>query len=120
MVVHPSAGHWSGTLVHALMHHSSSQPLPLSSPPRTLSSASVDAMEQEETELQGESLSVFRPGIVHRLDIGTSGLLVVAKNDTAHHLLSEGFKQREVSGLRNPESSRVEVQLRSQGGIYRS
>ncbi len=62
MVVHPAAGNWSGTLVNALMYHC------------------------------GESLSgingKLRPGIVHRIDKDTSGLLVVAKNDLAHNSLA--------------------------------
>ncbi|WP_031474823.1 RluA family pseudouridine synthase [Agathobaculum desmolans] len=62
MVVHPAAGNWSGTLVNALMYHC------------------------------GDSLSgingVHRPGIVHRIDKDTSGLLVVAKNDAAHQSLA--------------------------------
>ena len=62
MVVHPAVGNWSGTLVNALMFHC------------------------------GESLSGIngehRPGIVHRIDKDTSGLLVVAKNDSAHHSLA--------------------------------
>lgn len=66
LVVHPSPGHASGTLVNALVAHC------------------------------GRSLSgiggVKRPGIVHRLDKDTSGLLVVAKNDAAHQGLSEQFK----------------------------
>lgn len=65
MVVHPSNGHERGTLVNALIHHC------------------------------GASLSgingVLRPGIVHRLDKDTSGLLVVAKNDRAHRGLAEQF-----------------------------
>lgn len=65
MVVHPAAGNWTGTLVNALIHHC------------------------------GDSLSgiggVRRPGIVHRLDKETSGLLVVAKTDAAHKGLSEQF-----------------------------
>lgn len=66
MVVHPAAGHYSGTLVNALMHHC------------------------------GDSLSgingVMRPGIVHRIDMDTSGLLIVAKNDKAHQGLAEQIK----------------------------
>lgn len=62
MVVHPAAGHWTGTLVNALMFHC------------------------------GDSLSGIngehRPGIVHRIDKDTSGLLVVAKNDSAHQSLA--------------------------------
>lgn len=57
MVVHPSAGHTSGTLVNALMYHC-----------KDLSSIN----------------GVVRPGIVHRIDKDTSGLLMVAKNDKAH------------------------------------
>jgi 23S rRNA pseudouridine1911/1915/1917 synthase len=69
MVVHVGAGVKSGTLVNALLHHS-----------RTLSSAGDPA----------------RPGIVHRLDKMTSGLVVVAKNDIAHRELAEQFKSRAV------------------------
>jgi len=72
LVVHPAAGHASGTLVNALVAHC------------------------------GESLSgiggVKRPGIVHRLDKDTSGLLVVAKNDAAHRSLSEQFKSHGADG----------------------
>lgn len=67
MVVHPAAGNYDGTLVNALMHHC------------------------------GDSLSgingVMRPGIVHRIDKNTSGLLMVAKNDNAHNGLAEQIKE---------------------------
>jgi len=69
MVVHPAAGHDSGTLVNALLHHV--------------------------TDLSGIG-GEKRPGIVHRLDRGTSGLMVVAKNDAAHDELSRQFHDREV------------------------
>lgn len=69
MVVHPAAGHSSGTLVNALLHH-------------------VD-------DLSGVG-GQMRPGIVHRLDRGTSGVMVVAKNDAAHQELSRQFHDREV------------------------
>jgi 23S rRNA pseudouridine1911/1915/1917 synthase len=69
MVVHPGAGHTSGTLVHALLHHL--------------------------TDLAGVG-GEMRPGIVHRLDRGTSGLMVVAKNDAAHQALTRQFHDREV------------------------
>ena len=65
LVVHPSAGHETGTLVNALIAHCGAS-------------------------LSGIS-GVRRPGIVHRLDKGTSGLMVVAKNDGAHRGLSEQF-----------------------------
>jgi 23S rRNA pseudouridine1911/1915/1917 synthase len=69
MVVHPAAGHASGTLVNALLHHL--------------------------TDLSGIA-GERRPGIVHRLDRGTSGLMVVAKNDLAHQELARQFHDREV------------------------
>jgi len=69
MVVHPGAGHARGTLVNALLHHL-----------RGLSGVG------------GEE----RPGIVHRLDRGTSGVMVVAKHDAAHQHLSRQFQRREV------------------------
>ena len=65
LVIHPAPGHDSGTLVHGLLHHCS--------------------------DLSGIG-GVQRPGIVHRLDKDTSGLLVVAKNDNAHNSLSSQFK----------------------------
>jgi 23S rRNA pseudouridine1911/1915/1917 synthase len=69
LVVHPGAGRVSGTLVNALLHHV--------------------------RDLSGVG-GVLRPGIVHRLDRGTSGLLVVAKNDAAHRALSRQFAERTV------------------------
>lgn len=71
MVVHPGAGNWSGTLVNALLHHCA------------------------------DSLSgiggVARPGIVHRLDKDTSGLIIVAKNDKAHRKLADQLSDRSLS-----------------------
>ena len=72
MVVHPAPGNYSGTLVNALLFHSSF--------------------------MQGVG-GVLRPGIVHRLDKGTSGVLVVAKNDSAHHNLSRQFKNHSVKKI---------------------
>lgn len=69
MVVHPAAGHDSGTLVNALLHHM--------------------------TDLSGVG-GELRPGIVHRLDRGTSGVMVVAKHDAAHQELARQFHDREV------------------------
>ena len=69
MVVHPAAGHADGTLVNALLHH-------------------VDDLSGVGGEL--------RPGIVHRLDKGTSGLMVVAKHDAAHEALASQFEERHV------------------------
>ncbi len=69
MVVHPAAGHHTGTLVHGILHHC--------------------------PDLEGIGAEK-RPGIVHRLDKDTSGVLVVAKNDQAHHSLAGQFKVRSV------------------------
>ena len=71
LVVHPAPGHWSGTLVNALMYHC------------------------------GDSLSGIngekRPGIVHRIDMDTSGLLIVAKNDFAHTALADQLQDHSLS-----------------------
>lgn len=67
MVVHPAPGNWTGTLVNALMAHCN--------------------------DLSGVG-GELKPGIVHRLDKGTTGLLVVAKNDRAHRSLSKQFKAK--------------------------
>jgi 23S rRNA pseudouridine1911/1915/1917 synthase len=69
MVVHPAKGHWSGTLTSALAFHF-----------QQLSTAG----------------GANRPGIVHRLDRDTSGVIVVAKTDTAHYQLAEQFERRQV------------------------
>ena len=69
MVVHPSAGHSRGTLVHAVLAH-------------------VPEIEG----VGGEK----RPGIVHRLDKDTSGIIILAKNDRAHRWLSDQFQNRQV------------------------
>jgi 23S rRNA pseudouridine1911/1915/1917 synthase len=69
MVVHPAAGHATGTLVNALIHH-----------------------VPDLSGIGGEK----RPGIVHRLDRGTSGVMVVAKHDAAHEELARQFRDREV------------------------
>ncbi len=90
MVVHPAPGHFTGTLVNALLNHCG--------------------------DLSGIG-GVMRPGIVHRLDKDTSGLLVVAKNDFAHQILSGQLKTRElnreylalVSGRVKPLIGRIEA-----------
>ncbi len=73
MVVHPGAGNWNGTLVNALLHHC-------------------------QGNLSGIG-GVQRPGIVHRLDKETSGLMVVAKNDAAHQGLSDQLQDRSLSRI---------------------
>ena len=89
LVVHPGAGNWTGTLVNALLYHC------------------------------GSSLSgingVKRPGIVHRIDKDTSGLLVVAKNDLAHQGLAKQFEVHSIERVYDafvwglvPEKGRIE------------
>ena len=88
MVVHPAAGSPSGTLVNALLHHSA-----------------------ELSRAGGED----RPGIVHRLDKKTSGLLVVAKNETAHRRLSESLERRDIK--RKYQALAYESFTESEGSI---
>ncbi len=70
MVVHPSRGHWAGTLVGALAFH----------------------FQNNLSQVRGAA----RPGVVHRLDRDTSGVIVIAKTDFAHMKLAEQFAQREI------------------------
>ncbi len=93
MVVHPASGNYSGTLVNAIMYHC------------------------------GDTLSgingVMRPGILHRIDKNTSGLLIVAKNDTAHNFLAGQIKEHSftreyeavVYGNLNNESGTVDAPI---------
>lgn len=69
VVVHPAPGNYSGTLVNGLMY-----------------------LSKDLSHVNGE----FRPGIVHRIDKDTSGLLIVAKNDKAHRILAEELKEKKV------------------------
>jgi 23S rRNA pseudouridine1911/1915/1917 synthase len=93
MVVHPAAGNFDGTLVNALLHHCAGR-------------------------LSGIG-GVARPGIVHRIDKDTSGLLVVAKTDVAHEGLAAQFAkhsidrryQAVVSGVPNPPAGTVDAPL---------
>jgi 23S rRNA pseudouridine1911/1915/1917 synthase len=87
-VVHPAAGNWQGTLVNAVLFH-----VP---------------------DLEGVG-GAHRPGIVHRLDKDTSGVIVVAKNDASHRELQRQFRDREVEktylalvyGAMNPERGEI-------------
>ncbi len=72
MVVHPAAGHYSGTLVNALMNN-----------------------VEDLSSING----VLRPGIVHRLDKNTSGLLIIAKNDISHSFLSDCLKEHSINRI---------------------
>ncbi|MFO7942540.1 MAG: RluA family pseudouridine synthase [Bacillota bacterium] len=92
LVVHPAPGHYTGTLVHALLHHSSRL------------STIIDHT---------------RPGIVHRLDKDTTGLMVVAKNDTSHLSLSYQLQKRRmkreylalVHGVPEVETGTIETRI---------
>lgn len=71
MVVHPAAGHYTGTLVNGLMHHC-------------------------KDKLSGIN-GVLRPGIVHRIDMDTTGILIACKNDVAHQKISEQLKEHSIT-----------------------
>ena len=74
LVVHPAPGHWAGTLVNALLHHFQ------------ISGGTVSTIGGKE-----------RPGLVHRLDKDTSGVMVIAKTDDAHRGLSAQFKHHTIT-----------------------
>jgi len=74
LVVHPAPGHWTGTLVNALLHHLKTEKGSLSN-------------------IGGKE----RPGLVHRLDKDTTGIMVIAKNDQAHANLAAQFKRHTIS-----------------------
>ncbi|MDH5427477.1 MAG: RluA family pseudouridine synthase [Nitrospirota bacterium] len=76
LVVHPAPGHWTGTMVNALLHH-------------------MQRGEGHLSSIGGRE----RPGLVHRLDKETTGVLVVAKTDHAHQHLSAQFKTHTISRL---------------------
>lgn len=71
MVVHPAAGHYTGTLVNGLMYHC-------------------------QRDLSGIN-GVMRPGIVHRIDMDTTGVLIVCKNDLAHNSIAEQLKEHSIT-----------------------
>ncbi len=93
LTVHPAVGNWSGTLVNALLYHC-------------------------EDSLSGIG-GVLRPGIVHRIDKNTTGLLVIAKDDKTHQGLSKQFAKHTVErvyvcmtrGAPNPRDGRIETRL---------
>lgn len=89
MVVHPAPGSWNGTFVNALVFHLEK------------SGADGNALGEADATFQsvpdGEHNPSLRPGIVHRLDKGTTGVLLAAKNPTMQAKLAELFAQRRVS-----------------------
>lgn len=86
MVVHPAPGHYSGTLVNGLMYHL-----------KNLSSIN----------------GILRPGIVHRLDMNTSGLMLVAKNDKSHNFLAKCLKEHSINRI---YSALVEGNIKNDSG----
>lgn len=92
MVVHPAPGNYTGTLVNALLYHTNN-----------LSSVNTN----------------IRPGIVHRIDADTSGLLLVAKNDKSHNILAEAIQKKEVkreyialvSGVINEDTATIDAPI---------
>jgi len=127
MVMHPSPGHYTGTMVNALLHHCGLPPLQVdpgdssTAADRSFDDLSSSTEDEDDPEEDGEggttterkpgggggllggattplavnaSNPVIRPGIVHRLDKGTTGLVVIAKTDVAHASLSSQFKDR--------------------------
>lgn len=121
LVVHPAYGNRTGTLVNALLHHVGAGPL------------RFEADEEEEEGGADEDVGLstvnaapaapgdvaVRPGIVHRLDKDTSGLLVVAKDDEAHRVLARQFFERTIRrrylalvwGVPDPPAGRIEAPL---------
>lgn len=117
MVVHPAFGHRSGTLINALLHHVGAGPL------------AAEEIEDEDDDEVGLSVSesgprfegdqTVRPGLVHRLDKGTSGLMVVAKSDVVASHLGKQFEARTIDreyiallwGVPDPPEGRIETWL---------
>jgi 23S rRNA pseudouridine1911/1915/1917 synthase len=120
MVVHPAYGNRSGTLVNALLHYVGAGTIQITT-------------EEEDGEVEDEDLGLstisaqrqhpgdlsLRPGIVHRLDKDTSGLLVVAKDDVTHRELAKQFVDRSIErryigilwGLPDPPRGRIEGEV---------
>ena len=151
MVMHPSPGHYTGTMVNALLFHCGLPAVRLSSsedlPPPALNSLNIDFNavtiredDDEDDDVEDDDVllpelimennsnnsssssaaaAIIRPGIVHRLDKGTTGLVVIAKTDVAHTSLCRQFKdhsiKREYQGLTlgvpRPPSGRVATNI---------
>lgn len=127
MVVHPAYGHRTGTLVHAVLHHIGAGPILADS----LRDRDPDDDSDEDDDSDGDGLSTvnlaprfegdvaLRPGIVHRLDKDTSGLLVVAKHNEVHAGLARQFAERTtrrrynaiIWGVPDPGKGTIETDL---------
>jgi RluA family pseudouridine synthase len=120
MVVHPAPGNPTGTLVNGILHH-------CSLPCVDYSNSEEDDDSDEETFSDDEEMTTspssyaasVRPGIVHRLDKGTTGLLVVAKDEHSHAHLAEQFKLHTIervyvsltTGVPSPPQGRIEIPI---------
>jgi 23S rRNA pseudouridine1911/1915/1917 synthase len=93
MVVHPAAGNWDGTVVNALAYYLSTSPHGSGDFMGKDADSSLPVSKDDPTGAEAETNS-FRPGIVHRLDKGTTGVLVVAKTSQALATLSAAFAAR--------------------------
>ncbi|TVU07570.1 hypothetical protein EJB05_40932 [Eragrostis curvula] len=129
MVVHPAPGNANGTLVNAILHHcristftclarnSTGDECPDSSDD-DIDVFDVDQFTADEVSSEVRE-ALVRPGIVHRLDKGTSGLLVVAKDEHSHAQLAEQFKLHTIRrvyisltcGVPDPSSGRIEASI---------
>ncbi|KAK9164592.1 hypothetical protein Syun_005494 [Stephania yunnanensis] len=128
MVVHPAPGNTNGTLVNGILHHCTFPNIAFSSA-GMLSESECGSDDEIDRSFENRHLydeinssrctDAIRPGIVHRLDKGTSGLLVVAKDEHSHSHLSEQFKQHKVqrvyislsSGIPSPISGRIDIPI---------
>lgn len=83
LLVHPAHGRYSGTLVNALLHYS-------------LRLSNIDSCPGQPGQGEGHQMASFRPGIVHRLDRETSGLMLIARDDRTHGYLARQFERHRV------------------------
>ncbi|XP_020578124.1 RNA pseudouridine synthase 2, chloroplastic-like isoform X2 [Phalaenopsis equestris] len=128
MVVHPAPGSANGTLVNALLNHCQLSAVACVNRQSSFETEDNDLFDNEVNDFYfGHSCEAFkqssealvRPGIVHRLDKGTSGLLVVAKDEHSHKHLAEQFKLHTIyrlyvsltSGVPSPSSGRIEIPI---------
>lgn len=126
MVTHPSAGHASGTLVNAVLGHCDLPELVVPTGRASISAEGEGGDLDAEAEAEGgaeddtdDDAGSIRPGIVHRLDRGTSGVMVVAKDAAAHNSLCDQFASRSVrrryvailSGVPTPSKGRIEAPI---------
>jgi 23S rRNA pseudouridine1911/1915/1917 synthase len=95
VVVHPAAGNWNGTIVNALAYYLNNESK--FGPGEFMHRVGKDILERQEGDIGDEEIVSVRPGIVHRLDKGTTGVLLVAKSRIALAALSQSFKSRNVT-----------------------